>query len=69
MRNLFIGSFINLFIFNVIIIVSISFVFNNHVIHNYARFYNEKVGGRDNGMNEYHIVLVLTFFNILLVIE
>jgi hypothetical protein len=43
-RNLYTGSFINLFIFNVTSIVSISFVFDNHVLHYYyARFYNEKL--------------------------
>jgi len=46
-RNLYIESFIDLFIFNVISIVSISFIFSNHIMHYYTRFYNEKwVGGR-----------------------
>jgi hypothetical protein len=39
---LYIRSFIYLFILNVTSIISISFVFNNHVMHYYARFYNEK---------------------------
>jgi hypothetical protein len=51
-RNLYIGSFIDLFIFNVTSIVSISFVFNDHVMHYYARFYNEKwVGERVGYIN------------------
>jgi hypothetical protein len=41
-RNLYIRSFIDLFIFKITNMVSISFVFNNHVIHYYVRFYNEK---------------------------
>jgi len=39
-RNLYIESFINLFIINVTSIVSISFIFNDHVMHYYAHFYN-----------------------------
>jgi hypothetical protein len=51
-RNLYIDSFINLFIFNATSIVSILFVFNNHVIHYYERFYNEKwVGERVGYIN------------------
>jgi hypothetical protein len=49
MRNLYIGSFIDLFIFNVTSIVSISFVFNNHVMYYSRCFYNEMWVGKRVG--------------------
>jgi hypothetical protein len=51
-KNLFIGSFIDLFMLNITSIVNILFILNNHVIHYYAHFYNEKwVGERVRYMN------------------